>query len=137
MWSATWDEESKAVYYWNSETDETTWERPEGVEISGEDSLPGQSHSQRDDGPDDGEAAPGTAGDNADEAQRLRDYYNSKEYAEWYYAAYGGPKASGDAATGATTTAKSLHGHQFAGAWNPMTAAGDGEALDSAWQNGW
>ncbi|KAI9335491.1 hypothetical protein BDR26DRAFT_936448 [Obelidium mucronatum] len=122
-WSATWDESSSSYYYWNSETDETTWDKPVGVEIEG---LP--------------EGANETTETSTKDANA--DYYNSKEYYDWYYSQYSNQKpASSESA--AATAAGGPPGaddekppgvpsgsYQYASAWNPAT----GESIDPDFQ---
>ena len=47
-WSAAWNEEAQMYYYYNEETEETTWDKPDGC-----DHLPGPEGPPPDEGADD------------------------------------------------------------------------------------
>ncbi|KAJ3066225.1 hypothetical protein HDU98_010466 [Podochytrium sp. JEL0797] len=131
-WEAVRDEASGTHYYWNADTDETTWDRPVGVAIAG---LPEEEEVVD---------APKAEGKQADEtpvdpSQRSADYYtsqeyyNSKEYYDWYYAQYAktddappgtAAEPGAAAAAGATKAGVPPLSYPFAAAWNPLTAAG-------------
>ncbi|ORY23781.1 hypothetical protein BCR33DRAFT_727908 [Rhizoclosmatium globosum] len=139
-WSAAFDTEQNSYYYYNTETDETTWERPVGVEIEGL--------------PEEADAKTATAGGGSG-GSSTEDYYNSKEYYDWYYSQYattqqyqqqhqhqshaktdsGTEDAAPGTAAAAAAAAPLNPGHHFAGAWNPIVAA-SGEELDKDFQPG-
>lgn len=64
-WQAVWDKEAEAYYYWNPSTQETTWDKPEGMEVPTGEPVAGAT------------ATDGTA-------QDPNEYYKSKEYYDWY-----------------------------------------------------
>ncbi|KAJ3028118.1 UNVERIFIED_CONTAM: hypothetical protein HDU68_002439 [Siphonaria sp. JEL0065] len=123
-WSAALDESSGSYYYYNEETEETTWDKPAGVEIEG---LPAEAENPQ-------EAT------TASTVTASADYYNSKEYYDWYYSQYAAHAATAtstnddDTKAPGTTTIPPLPGsHQYASAWNPLAAA-TGEELDPDFQ---
>jgi hypothetical protein len=64
-WQSIYDKEAKAYYYWNPKTNETTWDEPEELK---------------------NEKPTETKEDEMTEEQKkaAEDYYNSKEYYDWY-----------------------------------------------------
>ncbi|KAJ3398150.1 hypothetical protein CcCBS67573_g08894 [Chytriomyces confervae] len=133
-WTAEYDAESKSYYYWHSDTGETTWDRPQDADIEGEqpsnEQVPATEPETEKEA--ESEAAPGVDPDEDQDDKKkenaLQDYYNSKEYADWYYATYGDPSSSANASK--TIPAGS---YQFQSAWNPITAAG-GDPLEADFQ---
>ncbi|KAJ3113027.1 hypothetical protein HK100_002122, partial [Physocladia obscura] len=84
-WSAELDTQSGVYYYWNSDTGETTWDRPTGdVSIDGELLEPEQPKQP----PSNTNIKTSSNTQHYDQQQQQQDYYNSKEYADWYYATY-------------------------------------------------
>jgi WW domain len=75
-WQAVFDATAKEYYYWNKETQQTQWEKPEGFDGEGakEPVVPSGSVTK------DADAA---TTDPAD-IKTGKDYYASKEYYEWY-----------------------------------------------------
>ncbi|KAJ3196670.1 hypothetical protein HK101_008124 [Irineochytrium annulatum] len=122
-WQAVYDEESKSYYWWNTTTGETTWDDPNEV-LAKSEAEPSTANDRE---PAAANGAPADAPTNAH-----ADYYNSKEYMEWYYsqmaassaagagdvppgtyaitAAYGAVPAAGNGlAAGATTSAEGFN----------------------------
>jgi hypothetical protein len=77
-WTKVWDAESNSYYYWDQETDETTWEEPEGFQEEGEAT---ERPEDAEKSTEEGESKP--TGSKEDE-----DFYKSQEYYNWYYQTY-------------------------------------------------
>jgi hypothetical protein len=107
MWEAVWDETAKDYYYWNKETDETTWTKPESLKASSKDTLkakdPNEVSEEKDiKSPENLKEAGGD------------DYYNSKEYYEWYTKAMAEYQIQQSATATAASYAASQKGDRFA-----------------------
>jgi hypothetical protein len=74
-WQAVFDATAKEYYYWNRETQQTQWEKPEGFE---EETATTPIVTVASGSKDSNQAA-----DTAD-IKSGKDYYSSKEYYEWY-----------------------------------------------------
>ncbi|KAJ3117010.1 hypothetical protein HDU96_008181 [Phlyctochytrium bullatum] len=115
-WQAVFDDASKSWYWWNTKTNETTWDDPTGGESKeAAAGTSAEASKAKEDGKTDAPAAEKKAGE-ADGAQAATnpaqagdptsaDYYNSQEYYNWYYSQMGAaaPSAS-DAAPGTSGT---------------------------------
>jgi hypothetical protein len=71
-WQTVYDEAAKANYYWNPKTNETTWDEP--LEIKALRQKPATSK----------EATETTTEPTEEQKKAMEDYYNSKEYYDWY-----------------------------------------------------
>jgi hypothetical protein len=66
-WQQFWDKEAKAHYYWNSKTNETTWDEPESLK---------KKEKQEDSTEKPIESVQPT--------KEMEEYFKSKEYYDWY-----------------------------------------------------
>jgi hypothetical protein len=86
-WVKLYDETSGSHYYWNQETDETQWDEPcdttKDTKDNTSDIINDKAESSQDKQDNQGSQDKQDKQDKQD-----NDYYNSKEYHDWYYNTY-------------------------------------------------
>ena len=115
-WQPVFDESAQEYYYWNTKTQETTWEKPKLEQNSKEkDEQNGPSKEQNEAGPSK-DIAKDSDKEKGKEpsADPNADYYNSKEYYEWYMNAYKECQIQQSVAQTANSYAAAQKGNRFA-----------------------
>ncbi|KAL6604209.1 hypothetical protein U3516DRAFT_668431 [Neocallimastix sp. 'constans'] len=86
VWEACWDENSKNYYFWNTETDEVTWDNPfEGIKINDD-----KDKNNKDKDDDDGNKENNNGDDSENYEIEVEDYTNAAATNPNYYYGYGG-----------------------------------------------
>ncbi|KAI8803353.1 hypothetical protein BJ742DRAFT_502911 [Cladochytrium replicatum] len=104
LWEKCWDEESKSHYWWNTQTDETTWVDPTAIDFSRKRKIELIELNNNDDeenaekkAKSDKEESNGTATSSSSyDASGYPSQFGSYEaYYQWYASYYGTPPAYG------------------------------------------
>ncbi|KAJ3124070.1 hypothetical protein HK098_001395 [Nowakowskiella sp. JEL0407] len=106
-WEKTWDDDSQGFYWWNTETDETTWidpASPDFVEKRKEELQDSDDNPEITSPPSSSDAAapnptstdptPQPSSSPADPNAVPDSYYQSQEYYNWYYSYYANANAT-------------------------------------------